>query len=366
MRTLRLRVTLREVVPRVLRVIDVPAASTVPELHDLLQVAIGWTDSHLHQFDTGDARYGVPDAEWPDGLVDEAGVRLRDLPERFVYLYDFGDGWTHDVELLGPGGDRPGCVYGEGTCPPEDCGGPPGYEELRAVLDDPASDDHQRMRDWAGELPPFDQAGTDLLVRHTAGEVPGSVRLMLDLLADGVRLTPGGRLPRVVVRQVQEQRPHWHPFERPASREEDLPPLAALHDLMRAVGLLRLANGVLRPTRAASDDLGVVRRLRSWFSDDEFTSLLTGDVVAMLVAAGPLTGEELAARVHPLCGGWSRNGVPLTPHDVRMSISSLACPLQGLDQVEASWPVWRAGPSALTLLSRATALAQIWTVGRHS
>ena len=151
-----------------------------------------------------------------------------DLPERMFYLYDFRDGWTHDVELLGPGADQPGCVYGEGTCPPEDCGGPPGYAELRAVLADPQSDDHERMRDWAGELAPFDQAATDLLARRTVGEVPFSVRLTLDLLADGVRLTPGGRLPRAVVRQVQQQRPQWDPLGRPANLEDDLPPLVAL------------------------------------------------------------------------------------------------------------------------------------------
>jgi hypothetical protein len=130
MRTVRLRVTLREVVPRVLRVIDVPDTSTLPELHNLMQAAVGWTDSHLHQFDAGDIRYGVPHEEWDDDQKDEATARLRDLPERFVYVYDFGDAWTHDVEVLGPGADRSGCVYGEGSCPPEDCGGPRGYAEL--------------------------------------------------------------------------------------------------------------------------------------------------------------------------------------------------------------------------------------------
>jgi Plasmid pRiA4b ORF-3-like protein len=164
MRTIRLRVTLREVCPRVVRVIDVPASSTLPELHGLVQVALGWTDSHLHQFVADDVCYGVPDEEWPDHQVDEAAVRLRDLPERFVYLYDFGDGWTHDVELLGPGRDQPGCVYGEGTCPPEDCGGPSGYAELRAVLADPEHDDYEQMRDWTGDLeqclkPVDDQGG---------------------------------------------------------------------------------------------------------------------------------------------------------------------------------------------------------------
>jgi pRiA4b ORF-3-like protein len=365
MRTIRLRVTLREVDPRVLRVVDVPASSTLPELHDVLQVAVGWTDSHLHEFVADGIRYGVPDEDWPDDQIDEAGMRLRGMPKQLVYLYDFGDGWTHDVELLGPGADQPGCVYGEGTCPPEDCGGPTGYAELRAVLADPESDDHQRMREWAGELAPFDQAGTDLLVRRTVGEVPAGVRLILDLLADGVRLTPGGRLPRALVRKVQEQAPQWDPFGRPASREDNLPPLAALHDLMRHVGLLRLANGVLRPTRAAADEREVVRRLRSWFPSDEFTSVLASDVVAMLAAAGPLTGKELAGRLHPLYDGWSCNGQPLTAQDVLMSISGLAAVLQGLDLVQVDWPVWRPGPSALTLLTRATALAQIWTTGRH-
>jgi len=365
MRTIRLRVTLREVDPRVLRVVDVPASSTLPELHDVLQVAVGWTDSHLHEFVVDGIRYGVPDEDWPDDQIDEAGMRLRGMPKQLVYLYDFGDGWTHDVELLGPGADQPGCVYGEGTCPPEDCGGPTGYAELRAVLADPESDDHQRMREWAGELAPFDQAGTDLLVRRTVGEVPAGVRLILDLLADGVRLTPGGRLPRALVRKVQEQAPQWDPFGRPASREDNLPPLAALHDLMRHVGLLRLANGVLRPTRAAADEREVVRRLRSWFPSDEFTSVLASDVVAMLAAAGPLTGKELAGRLHPLYDGWSCNGQPLTAQDVLMSISGLAAVLQGLDLVQVDWPVWRPGPSALTLLTRATALAQIWTTGRH-
>ena len=365
MRTIRLRVTLREVDPRVLRVVDVPASSTLPELHDVLQVAVGWTDSHLHEFVADGIRYGVPDEDWPDDQIDEAGMRLRGMPKQLVYLYDFGDGWTHDVELLGPGADQPGCVYGEGTCPPEDCGGPTGYAELRAVLADPGSDDHERMRDRAGELSPFDQAGTDLLVRRTVGEVPAGVRLILDLLADGVRLTPGGRLPRALVRKVQEQAPQWDPFGRPASREDNLPPLAALHDLMRHVGLLRLANGVLRPTRAAADEREVVRRLRSWFPSDEFTSVLASDVVAMLAAAGPLTGKELAGRLHPLYDGWSCNGQPLTAQDVLMSISGLAAVLQGLDLVQVDWPVWRPGPSALTLLTRATALAQIWTTGRH-
>ena len=179
MRTVRLQVTLREVTPAVLRVVDVPASCTLSELHDLLQVAMGWTDSHLHQFIVGDARYGVPDQEFDTDERDEASFRLADLPTRFGYLYDFGDGWTHDIEVLGPGEAQPGCGYGEGRCPPEDCGGPTGYAELVEVLADPTHDDHEHLRSWVGEWPEFDQAATDWVVRDMVGQVPPSVALLI-------------------------------------------------------------------------------------------------------------------------------------------------------------------------------------------
>lgn len=137
MNTARLRVVLRDVEPAVTRVIDVPASATLPELHELLQAAIGWTDSHLHQFVTPQATYGMdlPGQDvWPEDQRDETGAGLADLGTEFEYLYDFGDGWTHDVEVLGRGGAAPGCVDGHGTCPPEDCGGPGGYAELLDVL----------------------------------------------------------------------------------------------------------------------------------------------------------------------------------------------------------------------------------------
>ena len=363
MKTSRLRVTLLEVEPIVIRVIDVPSVVTLPELHELLQAAVGWTDSHLHEFVTGDARYGVPDPESMEDEQDESGVLLSDLPTRFSYLYDFGDGWDHNVEVIGPGADEPGCRYGEGNCPPEDCGGPSGYTELLAALADPTHEDHRQLREWAGELADFDLGSTDLLVRQTIGEVPASVRLILDLLQGGVKLTPGGRLPRVFVRQVQEHRPSWHLFGRPASTEDHLLPLAALHRVLRGVGLLRLSKGVLRPTRASTDDLQVVRRLRSWFlPDDDFTSVLAGVTVAVLATSGPLSSEELAAKVFPLLGHrWVSDGHPLTEFDVRMSIAGCTSVLTGLDLIETQWPIWRAGPAARTLLPRATALAHLWS-----
>jgi hypothetical protein len=101
----------------VLRVVDVPASCMLSELHDLLHVAMGWTNSHLHRLLAGDACYRVPDQEFDTDERDEAGFDWPIWPPRFGYLYDFGDGWTHDIEVLGPGEARPGCDYGEGRCP---------------------------------------------------------------------------------------------------------------------------------------------------------------------------------------------------------------------------------------------------------
>ena len=118
MRTFRLRVTMSEVEPAVVRVLDVPEGVLLPELHDTLQVAVGWSGSHLHQVVADGTCYGVPDDDAPEDQRDETGVPLQTLPAHFTYLYDFGDGWAHEVEMIGAGGERPGVVAGEGACPP--------------------------------------------------------------------------------------------------------------------------------------------------------------------------------------------------------------------------------------------------------
>lgn len=142
----RLEVVLRHVVPEVRRVIDVPDDIRLPLLHLVLQEALGWENAHLHQFVAGRRRWSQPDVE---GALDETRATLRDLGPRFVYEYDFGDGWEHDVVLVGHGG-TPGLVEGSGACPPEDCGGPWGYEELQQVLADPRHPEHADRLEWLG------------------------------------------------------------------------------------------------------------------------------------------------------------------------------------------------------------------------
>jgi hypothetical protein len=232
------------------------------------------------------------------------------------------------------------------------------------VLADPAHPEHERMRTWVGNrLRPFDRAATDQWLRRVVGEVPESVRLLLDFAADGVKLTPGRRLPRTVVRSMQQHRPDWYPFGRPASIEDDLPALGALHGLLRSVGLLRLRHGVLSPTSAASDDLAVVRRLRSAFDPYTFATEITELTIGVLAAHGPLPLSELATRVHQLLGrGWQLDGQPINEKDVRIAIAQQSPIMKGLDLIDnADWRVWTAGAAALSLLPRATMLAEIWT-----
>ena len=340
-----------------------PASATLPELHHLLQVAVGWTDSHLHQFVAGTQSFGVPDEDEMLDQIDETDVRLRDLPTAFSYLYDFGDGWEHEIEILGPGGDQPGCISGEGTCPPEDCGGPGGFAALLAALADPADPEHEQMKHFGAQLVEFDLEATDQVIREVVGAVPESVRLVLDLVAGGAKLTPGGRLPRVLVRRVQELRPTWSLQDRPASVEDDLQPLAVVHDVLRDVGLLRLSKGVLTPTRAATDDLQVVRRLRNWYRPDSFDGLLVEFTVAVLLNGGPMPTEELATIVLPYLGeGWVRDGHPMTVEDVERSLRYLSAEMRGLDLVLLEGDLlsrtWQPGASARSLLPRVPAIAR--------
>jgi hypothetical protein len=369
MKTTRLRIVLAEVAPPVVRVIDVPTAVSLPELHHLLQAAMGWTDSHLHQFVTSEGVcYGmVLHDDWDEvpNQHDETHARLTDLEVSFTYLYDFGDDWTHEVSVLGAGSAVPGCVDGHGACPPEDVGGPPGYAELLEVLADSAHEDHERMREWTGNrLRPFHQQATDRWIKQMVGEVPETVRLLVELTADGVRLTQGGRLPRAIVRALQQQRPHWHLTGRPAVTEDDLWPLTALHHYLRTVGLSRLRHGVLTATKAATgDDLTIVRKLRSGFDPHAFTTVLANLVVGTLAGDGPLSSTELAMQVFPaLKHSWAtRDGRPITEHDISVSIAHQAPLLEGLDLINTSTPAWTAGPSARSLLPGATMLAALTT-----
>lgn len=156
----QIKVTLRDVRPPVWRRVLVPSRLTLARLHDVLQVAMGWTNSHLHAFQVGDVTYGMSDEDLVElDFEPEEKARVSQvLPKekaRLVYEYDFGDSWEHDVlveKVLPPEtAQRPQCVEGRRACPPEDCGGAPGFLHLLEVLADPADPEHEEMREWVGD-----------------------------------------------------------------------------------------------------------------------------------------------------------------------------------------------------------------------
>ncbi len=155
---LQLRIELDGVRPSVWRVIQVPESIHMDRLHRVIQIAMGWEDCHLHEFVIGNVRYGTPDPAFddPGSVTAEKGVPLAKAlggERRFLYTYDFGDGWEHTltVEERGVASDAPAevrCLSGENACPPEDVGGHPGYEDFLRAIADPGHDQHQDMLDW--------------------------------------------------------------------------------------------------------------------------------------------------------------------------------------------------------------------------
>ncbi len=129
----QLRIALREISPAIWRRVLVRSDSTITDLHYTLQLTMGWTDSHLNQFIIHGKEYGVYHVGGISFSDDPNQVRLADfrfgVKERFLYEYDFGDGWQHDVRVerklpFEPKRIYPVCIGGRRACPPEDCGGP--------------------------------------------------------------------------------------------------------------------------------------------------------------------------------------------------------------------------------------------------
>ena len=158
---LRLKVTLDDVEPKVLRRIEVPADIKLDRLHLTLQAALGWTNSHLFEIRARDVGWGIPSPDWPDGPLDARKVKLIDVLEdagtkTLRYLYDYGDGWEHTikVERMTPAITDiayPCLIEASGRCPPEDVGGPWGYAEMLEALADPEHDRHAEIREWVGD-----------------------------------------------------------------------------------------------------------------------------------------------------------------------------------------------------------------------
>jgi hypothetical protein len=169
-RVVQLTVALRDVSPPVWRRLAVPTSLTLRELHEVIQAAMGWQGYHLHLFEVDGVLYGDVE-DFPGRLGDEDKTtvgRVAAAVRGFRYEYDFGDSWEHDITVEGvsadEGSDRPRVVGGARACPPEDCGGSPGYAQLLEVLADPSHDEYAQALDWVGgsfDAEAFDPATAD-------------------------------------------------------------------------------------------------------------------------------------------------------------------------------------------------------------
>lgn len=168
----QLKITLLGTKPPIWRRIET-ADVTLGTLHELIQTSMGWTNSHMHQFEIMGERYTDPRFMMDDlddtGPTDYSGIRISDLVRKhgprlkLLYEYDFGDGWQHSVVLervddAEPGQKYPRCTEGQGACPPEDVGGVYGFADYVEAITNPDHEDHQQLMEWNG---PFDPAAFD-------------------------------------------------------------------------------------------------------------------------------------------------------------------------------------------------------------
>jgi len=171
----QLEIVLAESKPRIWRRVQVPGSASLGWLHAVIQVAMGWTNSHLHQFLIGGQTCSDPSFELnafeddPEVLDENRVVLMKVAPNEgdvLMYEYDFGDSWHHrvTVEKILPldaaSAKAARCVDGARACPPEDCGGLPGYADLLKILKNTKHKEHKSMKEWLGR--PFDPEAFDV------------------------------------------------------------------------------------------------------------------------------------------------------------------------------------------------------------
>ena len=168
-RLYQFKITLLDFEPMIWRRIQVKSC-TLDKLHEHIQTAMGWTNSHLHEFQINSERYGDPELlddgfADDDPFIDSTCIKLHEVVPKsgdrltFEYEYDFGDGWKHEIVFEGclkteKGLRYPVCLEGENACPPEDVGGVGGYAEYLEAIADPTHEQHDDMIQWRGKFDP--------------------------------------------------------------------------------------------------------------------------------------------------------------------------------------------------------------------
>jgi hypothetical protein len=151
-----LKVSIKEIHPQIWRMIQVPSDTNLRRMHKILQIAMGWRNTHLYRFTMDGNSYSEPNSDW--NVMDSRMLTLNKIfasgKTSFQYEYDMGDGWIHEVTLkkqVESENTKSACISGARACPPEDCGGVPGYYQLLEAISDPKNYEHDTMLEWVGK-----------------------------------------------------------------------------------------------------------------------------------------------------------------------------------------------------------------------
>lgn len=156
------KIALKDSSPTIWRRFQVDSNISLYKMHEIIQIVMGWTNSHLHQFIDKDIFYG--NSEDDDGgdteILDEKKFKINQVMDKpkakIIYEYDFGDSWYHELTLekiltKDENSNYPVCLTGAMACPPEDCGGLGGYYNLLDIIKNPEHSEHEDMKEWLGE-----------------------------------------------------------------------------------------------------------------------------------------------------------------------------------------------------------------------
>lgn len=157
--TFLVEISLNDVKPKIWREFIVDSDTNLKSFHKIIQIIMGWTNSHLHQFRVGDIIYAEPDEDSMIPSIDYRKVKLSKILKKekdaFYYDYDFGDGWEHKIVLKkildSTNRKTPYCISGERHCPLEDSGGSYGYSDILKILKNKNHEEYYETKEWVGE-----------------------------------------------------------------------------------------------------------------------------------------------------------------------------------------------------------------------
>lgn len=171
----QLEIVLKYSKPSVWRKVVVRSDVSFYKLHWIIQFTMGWENSHLFEFNAEKYRIGEADEEFKDfgyaqdDVIDCKKITLKEVLDTEIteldYLYDFGDSWEHQIKVervfpLEEDKYYPYCTEAKWDCPPEDCGGIPGFQHLLEVMKNKKHPEHRALKNWMGGL--YKQLPADL------------------------------------------------------------------------------------------------------------------------------------------------------------------------------------------------------------